>query len=79
MAESLCRQRDRRGGLDGGWEDQRVAECAGRPQRRYYELTDEGRAVLEEGASRMAWVVAELRPDAARASGCRDRTESPRP
>jgi DNA-binding PadR family transcriptional regulator len=54
----------KRGLVEASWEDQRVAEREGRPRRRYYRLTEEGEAKLEEGASRLAWVAAELRPDA---------------
>jgi PadR family transcriptional regulator PadR len=42
------------------WEDQRVAEREGRPRRRYYELTSEGRNVLAAGAARVAAVAASL-------------------
>lgn len=43
------------------WEDQRVAEREGRPRRRYYELSPEGREALSEGVTRMARTAATLR------------------
>ena len=45
------------GWLDDGWEDQAQVGRVKRPPRRYYELTDEGKAAL--GA-----VIAEARRDA---------------
>ena len=45
------------GWLDDGWEDQAQVGRAKRPPRRYYELTDKGKAAL--GA-----VIAESRHDA---------------
>ena len=38
----------KRGFVDTSWEDQRIAEREGRPRRRYYRLTREGRDALEE-------------------------------
>jgi PadR family transcriptional regulator, regulatory protein PadR len=49
------------GWLDDGWEDQAKAGRSKRPPRRYYELTDEGKAAL--GA-----VLAQARRDARFAS-----------
>ena len=45
------------GWLADGWEDQPQAGRAKRPPRRYYELTDEGKAALSA-------VLAEARRDA---------------
>lgn len=53
-----------RGLVTARWEDQRVAEREGRPRRRYYELTGEGRAALAEGAARIAELAADLGADA---------------
>lgn len=47
------------------WEDQRKAERAGRPRRRYYELTGEGEQALARGATRLADVAAKLTPGTA--------------
>ena len=52
----------RSGLVAANWEDQRIAEREGRPRRRYYALTPEGKKVLAEGASRVASVAAELAP-----------------
>lgn len=53
----------KRGGLlQSRWEDQRHAEKEGRPRRRYYELSAEGRRTLEEGTARAAQSLAALRP-----------------
>lgn len=37
---------ERRGLVRSRWEEERVAQREGRPARRYYELTGEGRRVL---------------------------------
>jgi DNA-binding PadR family transcriptional regulator len=37
----------RRGWIEGLWEDQTTADAEGRPRRKYYQLTIEGRSVLE--------------------------------
>ena len=47
------------------WEEQRIAEREGRPRRRYYTLTADGRRVLAEGVSRLASLAADLAPDGA--------------
>lgn len=50
----------KRGLVRPHWEDQGIAEDEGRPRRRYYELTAEGRRALAEGASRVASLAADL-------------------
>ena len=51
----------RRAGLvSSRWEIQRVAESAGRPRRRYYELTPAGSDALARGRARLAAVASEL-------------------
>lgn len=47
------------------WEEQRIAEREGRPRRRYYTLTADGRRVLAEGVSRLTSLAADLAPDGA--------------
>lgn len=37
---------ERRGYVSGSWEDRRIADREGRPRRRYYEITADGRAAL---------------------------------
>ena len=49
-----------RGLVTARWEDQRVAEREGRPRRRYYELTREGRSALADGAARVADLASDL-------------------
>ena len=51
------------------WEDQRVAEREGRPRRRYYELTAEGRRALARGIERLAETAADLAPQGAGGQG----------
>lgn len=41
-----------RGFLRSRWEEQSVADREGRPRRRYYELTREGRSALERALAR---------------------------
>lgn len=43
----------RRGWIEGIWEDQATADAEGRPRRKYYRLTAEGRAVLERELARV--------------------------
>ncbi len=38
----------RRGWIEGVWEAQEQADAEGRPRRKYYRLTPDGRAVLTE-------------------------------
>lgn len=45
--------------VDSAWEDDEEARAEGRPRRRYYTLTPEGRAHLSEARAR-ARVVARL-------------------
>jgi PadR family transcriptional regulator PadR len=48
--------------VESRWEDPDEAERAGRPRRRYYELTPEGAAALAAGAKRMRAATNELAP-----------------
>lgn len=43
---------ERRGFLEAHWEDRTVAEAEGRPRRRYYKLTDEGRSAQAQAVRR---------------------------
>lgn len=52
----------RAGLVTSRWEDQRLAEREGRPRRRYYDLTAEGRRALTEGAARAYEAVTALGP-----------------
>ena len=51
---------EKRGYLDAHWEDRRVAEAEGRPRRRYYELTDEGRAAQAEAVRRFGMLASRV-------------------
>lgn len=42
----------RRGLLDSRWEDPEIEREGGRPPRRYYTMTDEGRQALEQAVTR---------------------------
>lgn len=57
------------GFVRSSWEDQRVAEREGRPRRRYYELTAEGRVVLARGIERLTAAAADLAPQGSRGRG----------
>ena len=46
--------------LKSAWEDQRQADRAGRPRRRYYTLTAAGAAALAAGTSRLRAAAGEL-------------------
>jgi DNA-binding PadR family transcriptional regulator len=41
----------RRGWIEGHWEDQRHADREGRPRRKYYAITAAGLEVLREAAA----------------------------
>lgn len=57
----------KRGLVRSFWEEQRHAERDGRPRRRYYELSPDGRVALSEGATRVAELSARLNDAAERA------------
>lgn len=59
----------KRGLVSARWEEQRIADQASRPRRRYYELTAEGREALAEGASQVADVAAELAAESGGSGG----------
>ena len=48
----VLRRLELRGHIAGHWEDARVAERERRPRRRYYRLTAEGEAELQQAMSR---------------------------
>ena len=48
----ILRRLERRGVLEGAWEDPEVAREEQRPPRRYYELTPIGEATMPEVAER---------------------------
>ena len=57
----------RSGLVTARWEDQRAAERAGRPRRRYYDLTADGARELASGVERLSSLATDL--GAARAEG----------
>ena len=57
------------GGLvTSSWEDEAAAQSEGRPARKYYEVTDEGREVLAEALKRYRQME-RLLPEASRKTG----------
>jgi len=49
----ILRRLERRGVLEGDWEDEAVAQAEQRPARRYYRLTESGRVVVREESLRL--------------------------
>ncbi len=56
---TTLRRLEQRSLIKGQWEDAEVAEAERRPRRRYYTLTPQGIAALEQARGRLA----ELAPD----------------
>lgn len=50
---TTLRRLERRGWIEGRWEDPAVAEAERRPRRRYYTLTSEGREALDQAEARL--------------------------
>jgi len=50
---TTLRRLERRGWIEGRWEDPAIAESERRPRRRYYELTREGRVALRTARGRL--------------------------
>lgn len=48
----ILRRLERRGVLEGRWEEEAAAKAEGRPQRRYYRLTRVGEESLAEVVER---------------------------
>jgi PadR family transcriptional regulator PadR len=53
----ILRRLERRGVLEGDWEDEAVAHADQRPPRRYYRLTEVGEEATEEVAGRFPMLV----------------------
>jgi PadR family transcriptional regulator PadR len=49
---TTLRRLEKRGFVEGRWEDPEVAEADRRPRRRYYALTEQGEEALDEARSR---------------------------
>jgi DNA-binding PadR family transcriptional regulator len=58
----LLRRLERLGCISARWEDESRARREGRPPRRHYRITAEGRAALARARERFANVEAGLRP-----------------
>lgn len=63
----ILRRLERRGQLDGRWEDEHLATADGRPARRYYELTGEGRDSLQAALERYPRLLAAVADEHANA------------
>ena len=53
----ILRRLERRGVLEGAWEDEAVAQAEQRPPRRYYRLTKVGDAAIDEVSGRFPMLV----------------------
>ena len=50
---TTLRRLERRGWVEGQWEDASVAEADKRPRRRYYTLTPDGTLALDQARKRL--------------------------
>jgi len=53
----LLRRLERRGVLEGAWEDEAVAQAEQRPPRRYYRITEVGEAAMDDVTGRFPMLV----------------------
>lgn len=53
----ILRRLERRGVLEGAWEDEAVAQAEQRPPRRYYRLTEIGETSIDEVTGRFPKLV----------------------
>lgn len=60
---TTLRRLERRGWIDGRWEDPAIAEAERRPRRRYYGLTREGGVALQTARSQFQELGIELSVD----------------
>ncbi|HSH75055.1 MAG TPA: PadR family transcriptional regulator [Longimicrobiales bacterium] len=60
---TTLRRLERRGWIEGRWEDPAIAESERRPRRRYYELSREGLAALQTARGRLQDLGVELPAD----------------
>lgn len=61
----LLRRLEADGLLESSWENAQDAHAEGRPPRRYYQATPEGRAALAEAREKLRAQQALFRPDTA--------------
>ncbi len=59
---TTLRRLERRGSIEGRWEDADTAERERRPRRRYYRLTPDGAAALAQARDRLASLGVDLDP-----------------
>lgn len=50
---TTLRRLERRGLIQGKWEDAELAASERRPRRRYYSITKDGEAALDEATARL--------------------------
>jgi DNA-binding PadR family transcriptional regulator len=53
---TTLRRMEKRGLVEGTWEDPAIAEEERRPRRRYYTLLPRGARELELGRARVEWI-----------------------
>ena len=59
----ILRRLERRGVLEGAWEDKAKARAEQRPARRYYRITPVGEEAMEEVVARFPALVRIFTPD----------------
>lgn len=59
---TTLRRIEKKGLVEGTWEDPEIAEAERRPRRRYYSITPEGEAALDAAADRINAVFGRLDP-----------------
>jgi len=59
----ILRRLERRGVLEGAWEDEAKARAEQRPPRRYYRITPVGDEAMEEVVARFPALVRIFSPD----------------
>ncbi len=63
---TTLRRLEKRGLVQGHWEDHAVAEAERRPRRRYYQLTPDGERALKEARANLGAVGAGIFAETAR-------------
>lgn len=61
----ILRRLEKRGMVEGRWENPEVAEAERRPRRRYYDLTGEGEEALAEALARFRALMGDVAPETA--------------
>ena len=60
----ILRRLERRGVLEGAWEDEAMAKAEQRPARKYYRLTPLGEGAMDEVTERFPFLVGRFDPEA---------------